>query len=155
MTPRTSVGRKDRRILGLATPATSDSSSLKLLKSELGRDAYLLDHIPISAVRMLPTSQVPNYLPYKIYVGTIEISGRSCDAWAFLSTDLKKEQDGVPQMKIFANPQHGPLASYSSDHIDDDKNGHWTEVFKKINIKFRRIVFIKVSACIAPGFQTC
>lgn len=118
------------------------SPALRLLRKDLGRDAGLLDQLPLATVRMVQTQQLNNCVPHKIYIGTITENEAIYDAWAFLSADLYRGQDSLPRMLFFAGPEKGPLKNYKRSQIDERCS--WVDVFKIVSSD-RRAVFIKVS----------
>lgn len=138
--------------------STSESSiesktpTLLLLKNELGDGARLLDDIPLDAVTMVQTTQFDNCLPCKIHIGTVNIDGAACDAWAVLSSKLYRAQDGTPRMLIYAATKGGTWIKYQSEHLSDKNAGQWAEVFRSINTSDRRTLLVKVSQHISNNF---
>jgi hypothetical protein len=124
---------------GLGTLSNSATPKLKLLQQELGADAHLLDRIPIHKVEMVEDIQLEHYLPQRILVASVKVERGWCDAWAFLSTDVKRELDGVPHIAIRSGPQW--TNKHSNAHMDMSE---WVEVFKGFT-DARRSALIKVS----------
>jgi hypothetical protein len=119
---------------------------LSCSKKRLRQDAHLLDRVPVAEVRMVETDQVEQCVSHKIFLGTLKVGGSTRSAWAFLSKELYREQDGVPRMIVFAGPEGGPLVQCKAELMDDDKVGRWTKVLKDISSLPRRTVFIKVGS---------
>jgi hypothetical protein len=122
--------------------SSSATPTLRLLQQELGADAHLLDRIPIHKVKMEEDVPLEQYLPQRILVGSVKAERGWCDAWAFLSTDVKRELDGVPHFTILSGPQW--TKKYSIAHMNSVKFGNWVEVFKDFT-DVRRSALIKVS----------
>lgn len=132
-------------------PGDPASPTLELLRNELGRDANLLDNIPVDSVRIANDASLPQCCPRKMFVGDIKDGSRWCHAWAFISRDLRKEQDGVPQMMIYAESQSGHLNRYSNEHMDDPNNSRWSGILKDAALnRVRRAVLIKVCTPTCP-----
>ncbi|KAF2024460.1 hypothetical protein EK21DRAFT_117778 [Setomelanomma holmii] len=86
-------------------PATT---ALELLKTKMGKDAVLLDQIPVDKVEMV-TGQRKDFesvLPYRILLGTIPSSDGSTDrdAWAYLTSSLQK--DPFPEIRVYTFQAH-------------------------------------------------
>ncbi|KAF3034321.1 hypothetical protein E8E12_004861 [Didymella heteroderae] len=104
------------------SPEGPVSSTLRLLRQALGPDAQVLDRIPVAAVTMMHSKELPHCLPYKIFIGTIKVGRAKQNAWAFLSAEMRT-QDGVPRMLIFSGDQGRPLAKCKSDQLEKGKDG--------------------------------
>ena len=127
---------------GLGTPSTSATPTLKLLQQGLGADAHLLDRIPIHKVEMVEDVKLEHYLPQRILVASVKVEREWCDAWAFLSTDVKREIDGVPHITILSGPQW--TNKHSNAQMNSEKVGKWAKVFKDFT-DAHRSALIKVS----------
>lgn len=124
--------------------ADPGSSLLQLLKIELGKDAHLLDRVPLVNIKMTRTQQVSDHLPHKIYIGTIANNGAVQDAWAFLSAEPFHGQETMPRMSIYSGPKQGTLDRYTGKQMNDAGIGSWADVFKKVYPEWRA-TYIKAS----------
>jgi hypothetical protein len=127
---------------GRGTLSDSATPTLRLLQQELGADAHLLDRIPIHKVKMVEDVKLGHYLPQRILEASVKVEGGWCDAWAFLSTDVKRKLDGVPYITILSGPQW--TNKHSNANMSRGKAGKWVEVFKNFT-DTRRSALIKVS----------
>lgn len=104
------------------TSATPESATLKLLKDELGPDSHLLEHVSVYSIALIHTKELPDCLPYKIFVGTQRVGTKKLDAWGFLLSEIRA-QEGAPRLFIQVGSKGGQLTKSSSYHLDDSKFG--------------------------------
>ncbi|KZM20143.1 uncharacterized protein EKO05_0002753 [Ascochyta rabiei] len=116
------------------------TTALDLLKIKLGKDAYLLDHIPLSKVSMVKGNQMFPLSPYRICVGLdkVQSQNQSCKISAFIAE--KARQDGSVEIKFYGEDKDGKMHQHSCEKMD--RSGQWLDMFD-IGTKSKTIVLIK------------
>jgi hypothetical protein len=117
----------------------SRSTPLQCLKIKLGREASLLQYIPINDLKLVPTDRFLSFVPYRILVGHGDLDKWSCKIWAFLSETV--QEDGCCEVKLYREDFTGRFHEYSVEEMEC--HGRWLDMFD-VGGKVEATVFIKV-----------
>ncbi|KAF1851273.1 uncharacterized protein K460DRAFT_329116 [Cucurbitaria berberidis CBS 394.84] len=124
---------------------TTTNAAIDLLKRKLGRNAHVLDYIPLNKVELkLHNTGYDGYARYGIPIATVEDkSGKQWAAWALMSTTLRK--DGSQELWIYAI-EAGSKAVKRYNLADVINEGKLRQEFQLVKQKKRELIAV-LKAC--------
>ncbi|KAH7074491.1 hypothetical protein BKA63DRAFT_491027 [Paraphoma chrysanthemicola] len=132
---------------------SASTNALRRLRNSLGRNAGLLDHLPVNNIEMVlqEDAGMEGCINYKICLGAIpdENGGEPWTAWVYMSNSMRK--DGLPDLRTAAShSRSGKLKSYNQQEIVS--NCKFRDEFETAAIK-RNLLFVVLKA--SPPVSYC